>query len=78
MIDKNTTIKELALIVSTKLRESNIDTVLVGGVLVGGVLVGGAVVSIYTKNEYESGDLDFISYAGEKELINAMKKFLSA
>ena len=50
MIDKNTTIKELALIVSTKLRESNIDT----------VLVGGAVVSIYTKNEYESGDLDFI------------------
>ena len=73
MIDKNTTIKELALIVSTKLRESNIDTVLVGG-----VLVGGAVVSIYTKNEYESGDLDFISYAGEKELINAMKRFLSA
>ena len=62
MINKKTTIKELALIVASKLKESNIDT----------VLVGGAVVSIYTNNEYESGDLDFISHGPEREIIKAM------
>lgn len=55
MIDKTTSLRELTLIVSTELKRMNIDT----------VLVGGAVVSIYTNNEYESGDLDFISYASK-------------
>ncbi len=62
MISKNTSIKELALIVATELKKSQIDV----------VLVGGAVVSIYTQNDYESGDLDFISYSNIKEIDKVM------
>lgn len=36
------------------------------------VLSGGAVVSIYTRNEYESGDLDFISTADTGRIATAM------
>lgn len=36
------------------------------------VLTGGAVVSIYTNNEYESGDLDFISSANIKSIGGAI------
>lgn len=36
------------------------------------VLTGGAVVSIYTDNEFQSRDLDFISAAGRQELDRAM------
>lgn len=50
-ITASTTIEELAAIVSTTLEAAGIDA----------VLSGGAVVSIYTNNEYESNDLDFVS-----------------
>jgi len=63
MIDKNTRLEDLAFIVSTKLKEAGVES----------VLVGGAVVSIYTLNEYESGDLDFISSAESKKIDEAMK-----
>lgn len=59
---KETSIKELALIVATELKKSQIDV----------VLVGGAVVSIYTQNDYESGDLDFISYSSVREIDKVM------
>ena len=50
-ITASTTIEELAAIVSTALEAAGVSA----------VLSGGAVVSIYTNNEYESNDLDFIS-----------------
>ena len=37
------------------------------------VLTGGAVVTIYSENEYQSNDLDFISTAREKLIDGAMK-----
>jgi len=64
VIDKETSIKNLALIVASELKKENIHA----------VLVGGAVVSIYTLNEYESGDLDFVSYSSVKEIDKAMTK----
>ncbi len=51
-------IKELAALISEKLREEGIDS----------ILVGGACVSIYTKNKYQSFDLDFVSHAAIKEV----------
>lgn len=62
MINKKTSIRDLSLIVATALQKSNVHA----------VLVGGAVVSIYTHNEYESGDLDFVSYSSAKEIDKAM------
>jgi hypothetical protein len=50
-INSKTTIEELAARVSEALQAAGIQA----------VLSGGAAVSIYTRNEYESGDLDFIS-----------------
>ena len=49
---KNITIMEFAGIISSHLKENNIDA----------VLVGGACVSIYSENEYLSHDLDYSSY----------------
>lgn len=51
-------IKELAGLVSEKLLREGIDT----------ILVGGACVSIYTKNKYQSFDLDFVTHATMKEV----------
>lgn len=57
-------IKELAAIVSYKLNESGFDA----------ILVGGACVSIYTKNKYLSGDLDFVSFTSIKEISPVLLK----
>lgn len=54
---------QLAAIVTEALQERGIQA----------VLVGGAVVSIYTDNEYESRDLDFISPADHKKITTAME-----
>ena len=51
-------IKELAALISEKLRAKGIDS----------ILVGGACVSIYTKNKYLSFDLDFVTHAAIKEI----------
>lgn len=49
---RNLSIKEFAGIISSHLKDNNIDA----------VLVGGACVSIYSENEYLSHDLDYSSY----------------
>jgi hypothetical protein len=51
-------IKDLAALVSEKLRGHGIDA----------ILVGGACVSIYTKNKYKSLDLDYVSHSPIKEI----------
>ena len=56
------TIEELALIIGQHLSTQGIDA----------VLVGGACVSIYSKNKYESGDLDFVSYEDDKKIRKAL------
>lgn len=62
-ITKNTSLKELAQWVGKLLKEANIDA----------VLTGGAVVSIYTDNQYQSYDLDFITHSSLKELEKAFE-----
>lgn len=63
-INSSTTREQLAAIVVAKLREHNIDA----------VLVGGSVVSMYTSNKYESYDLDFITAADHKLVKAAMEE----
>jgi hypothetical protein len=55
-------IKQLAALISEKLRERGIDA----------ILVGGACVSIYTKNRYLSFDLDFVTHSTLKEVSPAL------
>lgn len=57
-------IKELGALISERLREVGIDT----------ILVGGACVSIYTNNEYQSFDLDFVTHATVKEIKPLLSK----
>lgn len=61
-ISKNSSIEEVATIVCTALSSEGIDC----------FLSGGAVVSIYTDNEYESLDLDFVSFSDRKKIEKAM------
>ena len=63
-INKNSTLKEVAMIVCKALSDEGINA----------VLSGGAVVSIYSDNRYESLDLDFIAYGGAREIDRVMKK----
>jgi len=39
------------------------------------ILVGGACVSIYTKNKYQSFDLDFVTHSAMKEVAAALSEF---
>lgn len=55
-------IKELAALISEKLRGGGVDS----------ILVGGACVSIYTKNKYQSFDLDFVTHAAIKEVTTLL------
>ena len=55
-------IKDLAGIVCTTLKERGIDA----------VLVGGACVSIYTESKYLSYDLDFVSHSSMKTIAEAL------
>ena len=61
---ENTDIKGLAGLISSHLRKHNIDA----------VLVGGACVSIYSGNKYPSYDLDYVTFAGIKELRPVLKE----
>lgn len=63
MISGKTTIAELGAIVCEALKAAGIDA----------FLSGGAVVSIYTKNRYESFDLDFVSLADRSKIKAVMK-----
>ncbi len=49
-ITENSALEEVAAIVSEALRQNGISV----------VLTGGAVVSLYSENEYQSWDLDFV------------------
>jgi len=62
-ISKNVSLKDLASIVCSTLDESGITA----------VLVGGGAVSIYSDNEYESYDLDFITTRTIDELSDALR-----
>ena len=61
-ITASTTVEELAALVSTTLEAAGISA----------VLSGGAVVSIYTNNEYESNDLDFVSSESTGRIAEAI------
>ena len=61
-ISGNTTLSELGTIVCSALREVGIDA----------FLSGGAVVSIYTKNKYQSYDLDFVTIANRRKIHEVM------
>lgn len=62
-ITEKSTIEDIAAIVSQKLSDAGIQA----------VLAGGAVVSIYTENEYESKDLDFITGTQNKKIGEVLK-----
>lgn len=62
MITEDTTLEELAAIVSDSLERAGIVA----------TLSGGAAVSIYTENRYTSQDLDFVTLA----LVNELKSVL--
>ncbi|MBX2881767.1 MAG: hypothetical protein KTR32_17600 [Granulosicoccus sp.] len=62
VIRKQTSILDLAGIVSTALERANITA----------VLSGGAAVSIYTDNRYKSLDLDFVSTADTRVIEAAL------
>jgi hypothetical protein len=61
-ITRATTLAELGAIVCEALRKDGLDA----------FLSGGAVVSIYTKNKYESFDLDFVSLADRSKIKRVM------
>lgn len=62
-ITKDTTLIELASIVSTALETAGVDA----------VLVGGAAVSIYSENAYQTYDLDFITRRRIEMVAAALK-----
>jgi predicted nucleotidyltransferase len=59
---KGTTLEQLAVIVCEHLKRKGVDA----------VLTGGAVVSFYTKGEYQSFDLDFVTHGEGKKIRAAM------
>jgi hypothetical protein len=61
-ITQKTTLAELGAIVCGRLKKEGINC----------FLSGGAVVSIYTNNNYESFDLDFISFADRSKIKTVM------
>ncbi len=61
---KNISIEQLAAIVSQKLQEHGIDS----------ILVGGGYVSIYSHNRYQSYDLNFVTYEDMKKVTKALKE----
>jgi hypothetical protein len=62
-IMSKTTIEEMGAIVSQALLDNGIEA----------FLSGGAVVSIYTKNKYESFDLDFVTFGDRKKIKTIME-----
>jgi hypothetical protein len=64
LISKDLTLAEIAAIVSDALTKAGITA----------VLSGGGAVSVYSKNEYQSDDLDFITPADSGRLAEIMTK----
>ncbi|QVL55148.1 MAG: hypothetical protein KFB95_07485 [Simkaniaceae bacterium] len=63
---KNISLEELAGYLSEELRKDGIDL----------ILVGGACVTIYSKNRYQSYDLDFITYEDLNKVKKSLRDFL--
>jgi len=63
MIDKNTSLEELAVLVSNALEDANVAA----------TLSGGAAVTIFSDNAYISADLDFVSSESSKLLESAVQ-----
>lgn len=63
MIDRETTIEQLGALVCQALKDAGIDA----------FLSGGAVVSIYSNNQFESFDLDFVSFADRRKIKTVME-----
>lgn len=63
-INKDQPLVELAAVVSDALTTAGLNA----------VLSGGSVVSVYSDNEYQSYDLDFVTSESTKDLIEVMKK----
>lgn len=61
-INKNTSLEQLAAIVSQALEAAGIPA----------TLSGGAAVSIYTRNAYQSKDLDFVTAERKNKLTEAL------
>ena len=64
LINERLTIAEVAVIVSETLEQAGIIA----------VLSGGSVVSIYSENEYQSQDLDFISSADKNKIAKTLSQ----
>jgi len=62
VITEKTSIEEMGAIICQRLLDNGIEA----------FLSGGAVVSIYTKNKYESFDLDFVTFADRKKIKKIM------
>ena len=61
---KRIEIEDLAALISETFRRHGIDA----------ILVGGACVSIYTRNEYQSFDLDYVTHASLKEIVPVLSE----
>jgi len=61
---KNINLEQLAAIISKKLQEHGIDS----------ILVGGGCVSIYSQNRYQSYDLDYVTYEDMKKVEKALNE----
>jgi hypothetical protein len=57
-------LRDLAGFISEELRKRGIDT----------VLVGGACVTIYSKNRYQSHDLDYVTYEDMRKIKKALQE----
>ena len=64
MINAKTSLEEIAALVSGALKEAGIDA----------VLSGGGAVTFYSKNEYMSTDLDFITSERKKHISPVVEK----
>jgi hypothetical protein len=65
MIDwKGISLENLAGLISEELRKDGIEI----------ILVGGACVTIYSKNNYQSYDLDFVTYEDLSKVAKALKR----
>ncbi|MBN1822989.1 MAG: hypothetical protein JW803_01575 [Endomicrobiales bacterium] len=60
---KNADVEQVARIVSGELEKNGVSA----------VLVGGACVSIYTRNKYESSDLDYVSHADLRQIAGILE-----
>ncbi len=64
VINKNTSLLELAFIIGKTMKDNGINA----------VLVGGSVVSFYTENKYMSYDLDYISSHNATEISHVLSQ----